>query len=300
MSNKSIVHSKMPNAGLGNKLFCWAHGVIFAQTNNLPHVTSGLTKFKIGPILRFEKSWRIYINIFKSKYQFKKSKAFFAKRTVQALEYKNCIAKIDSTIATEFVFNEVPHWNDYFLHLRENRNFIIDAFKKELSDNIVKRWNQKSAIDIGVHIRLGDFRKLQANENFAKVGATRTPLEYFIALINQIRAVSGKDLNVTIFSDGSKEELLPILALPNCNIAEVDSDLLQMLHLSKSKIIILSASSTFGQWSAFLSNAVVINHYQHCHSKIRNTTQYNHYYEGVIDPDKGIVDVDLLQQIKSI
>jgi hypothetical protein len=298
-NNSVIVHSKLPDAGLGNKLFAWAHGVIFANNNNLNHYTSGLTKVKLGPILRREKSWRLYINLFKKQFQYNKI-AFLFKNNETLVSYKNCDTKIDTNKKTTYIFNEVPHWSDYFLHIRVNREVVIEAFKKELKTELITKWAQKKDLEIGVHIRLGDFKKLAQNESFAKVGATRTPLNYFIEVITQIRSVTNKQLKVTVFTDGKLEELKPLFDLPNIEIAEDDTDLMQMLHLSKSKILILSAGSTFGQWAAYLSNAIIINHYQHFHSYIRDGKTNEQMYEGVIDPSVGITDNHLINQLKNI
>src|SRR5262249_52692787 len=50
----------LPNAGLGNKLFVWARAEVFAMLNDMPNDTMGWTWPKIGPILRSERSLRMY------------------------------------------------------------------------------------------------------------------------------------------------------------------------------------------------------------------------------------------------
>ena len=144
-----------------------------------------------------------------------------------------------------------------------------------------------------------EVRKLTATEDFSKVGQARTPMQYFIDVINIIREVSETNLPVTVFSDGSESELKEVLQLPNVKLAEDDLDILQMLHLSKSKIIVLSAGSTFGQWAGFLSNAAIINHYQHFHSYIRPKSVNEKTFEGVIDFNTPI-DASLLKYLKKL
>lgn len=294
---KAAVVTEMPNAGLGNKLFSWAHGAIFANNHKLPHYYTGLTKLKIGTILRFEKSWRIYTQLFENKLTFK--------RRLNLSKQKHYVSYQDTVSIFElepkqYIFNEVPSWKDYFLHIRENRDLVLEQFTSTLSRSINEKWQKKGTIEIGVHIRLGDFRALQTNENFSKVGQTRTPLTYFINLIKQIRNINGKTLSVTIFSDGQKADLQEIFELPNVKMAEEDNDIGQLLHLSKSKLIILSAGSTFGQWAAFLSSAIIINHFQHTHSKIRDEVTNTCFFEGVQNPDETITDANLINQIKCI
>jgi hypothetical protein len=287
---KSLVISKLPNAGLGNKLFTWGHGVIFAKKNELRHYSIGWTKIKIGPILRRETSLRFYRNYFKSSVLVSKIKFIFFKKSREVIlkSYLDCQKTENVDVDSLYIFNEVPHWSDYFKGLRENQEFVVDVFFKSLSPKIYDEYLKKKEPVIGVHIRMGDFKKVAATQDFSKVGHARTPMQYFIDVISQLRTASEITLPVTIFSDGNANELSEVLSLPNVYLAEDDLDILQMLHLSKSKIIVLSAGSTFGQWAAFLSNAAIINHYQHFHSYIRPSTTNVHSFEGVIDINKPL------------
>ena len=298
-SSKSIVICKLPDAGLGNKLFTWAHGVIFAQENNLKHYSVGFAKLKIGPILRRESSWRFYNNYFKTSKIISRTCFFILHlRNTTVVDYSNCQSKLDLQNVRVFIFNQIPHWSDYFLNIRESRDLVIKKYFESLTEKNYVRYQSKSCPIIGIHIRMGDFKKMAECTNFAEVGQTRTPLDYFINIIKILRAIIGRDLEVTIFSDGKKSELQKILNLNNVVIAENDSDMLQMLHLSKSKIIVLSAGSTFGQWAAFFSDGAVINHYEHFHSFIRPSEFNKNSYEGVIIPGEK-VDKKLLEYINN-
>jgi len=198
-----------------------------------------------------------------------------------------------------YIFNEVPHWNDFFKGLRENQELVEDAFFKSLNPKVYDEYLKKKEPVIGVHIRMGDFKKLLANQDFSTVGSSRTPIQYFIDVITQLRTASEINLPVTIFSDGNASELKEVLSLPDVYLAEDDLDILQMLHLSKSKIIVLSAGSTFGQWAAFLSNAAIINHYQHFHSYIRPASVNEKTFEGVINTNT-LLDSNLVKYLKSL
>jgi gamma-glutamyl:cysteine ligase YbdK (ATP-grasp superfamily) len=46
--------------------------------------------------------------------------------------------------------------------------------------------------------------------------------------------------------------------------------------MSRARIIVCSAGSTFSEWSAFLSDALVIRHPSHVHSAIRPVAQFHH------------------------
>ncbi|MBP6794872.1 MAG: alpha-1,2-fucosyltransferase, partial [Saprospiraceae bacterium] len=257
-----MVVSQLPKAGLGNKLFVWAHGVVFASMHALDHMTVGWTQYQLGPLLRREKSKRWYTNYFiNSASWLKRGQYIFqSKKYLSYLESNKFDADLE---ATNYVFHEIPHWKDYFIGLREHRELIKKKFFDMLSPRYQEVYRSIEAPDIAVHIRMGDFKKLEAELDFSKAGLTRTPIEYFSEVIHTIREITGNNTPVKIFSDGNKAELTSVLSLPHVGFAHNISDLADLLQMSKSKILVLSAGSTFGQWSGFLSDAILIHHPAH-------------------------------------
>jgi len=53
-----------------------------------------------------------------------------------------------------------------------------------------------------------------------------------------------------------------------------------LIKLSKSKIIIASAHSSFSEWAGFLFDSPIIRHPDHIHGKIRNEKEL---FEGTIE-----------------
>ena len=70
---------RLGGPGLGNLLFPWARGVIFARKNNIPVLSPNWKTFKIGTYLRSEKDKRTYNDLF-----VKNGKSGFSK-------YYNCL-----------------------------------------------------------------------------------------------------------------------------------------------------------------------------------------------------------------
>ncbi|MFN8245335.1 MAG: hypothetical protein U0T56_02990 [Ferruginibacter sp.] len=66
------------------------------------------------------------------------------------------------------------------------------------------------------YIRMGDFRKLKEVEAFR--GERETPLQYFTDIVSGLRKLAGKDLPVTLFSDGYGDELKEVTGLPQVSI----------------------------------------------------------------------------------
>jgi hypothetical protein len=291
MNNKIKAISLLPSAGLGNKLFSCASGMVFSSVNNCEHVIYGMSKLHIGPYLRREKSKRFYINYFKNEKKMGFISPFFMKQKY-IIKQENC----DTLAQTNgiYIFNEIPQWLNFFVTLKNHRELIKSKILLTLQPHILTRLHNAKTPQIAVHIRMGDFRRLGENEDFAKVGAVRTPLDYFIEIIQKIRTFLDYDCSVVVFSDGRKEDLLPILNLKNTELAEDNLDIIHLLQMSKAKVLITSAGSTYSYWSGFLSDYVVINHYSHIHFSLRDVMYNELFYEGGIHKSQEIKDIPLL------
>lgn len=68
---------------------------------------------------------------------------------------------------------------------------------------------------IAVHIRMGDFKKLEEEADFKNVGATRTLFGYFKDVIEKLKIHGFESIPIKIFSDGHHDELSEILCIPN-------------------------------------------------------------------------------------
>lgn len=243
-----LSYSNLPRTGIGNKLFVWAQGYVFSLANDCPHATSGWVKIHIGPIIRKENSKRFYWGYvpFKStlKSFFWLVRYFFY--TKVQTKPSDCYKKKE--IDTIYVFNTLPHSNDYFSNIRAFRGQIKEQLGNYLSPSIIEKVSQKPCPAIGVHIRLGDF----------KVGQQTTPIAFFVDHINRVRALIGQDAPVTLFTDGNTDEVQDVLRLGHVFLSKNNRDIEDLLWLSRSKVIILTSNSTFSQWAGFLSEAVLL------------------------------------------
>jgi hypothetical protein len=294
----SLVICKLPRAGIGNQLFPLLKAHTFAHFNNLPVLVVGYHQFKIGPHLRNEKVKRNYNkffifekNIFFALADFLRINISYKKKIVEP-----AVIELENHRKNNlfFIFSVIPHWDDYFHDLRVHRELVLNIFYKLISPGILKNISNMDNPCIGVHIRMGDFRKMRSDEDFSKLGAVRTPELYFIEMIKKIREINGAPLPVSVFTDGYKDEFECLFDLENINIIEGNKDIEDLLLLSRSKLIITSAGSTFSYWSAFLSTAAVILHPDDRTSKIRSDNSA--FYEGTLDVKNKI----LINTIKEI
>lgn len=300
----SLVVCRLPKAGLGNQLFPLVKAAVFARLNELPLSVVGYHQFKIGPYLRREKTKRNYSGYF----SFQRGWLGESVQRMKLATYGNyrtvCEPPVEALSGeakrnTKFQFSDIPHYKDYFAGLREHRELALTCFREMLNGQVAARVDELEAPPcIGVHIRMGDFRKLRAGEDFGSVGAVRTPEDYFADLIEKIRTINGRDLPVSVFTDGYKHEFQRLFDMQGVSMVEGNADIVDMLLLSRSKLIITSAGSTFSYWSAFLSNAPVIMHPDHLHAPVRPDEVNRHWYEGPFDPAGP--DETLMRNIKRL
>lgn len=262
--NKHIVWVRIPKAGLGNKILLWANALAFAKKNNLPLITTNWFSIHIGPWLRGEKSKRLYTGYFKQINLLQR--LFIHVLALSKKKIKNPDFDLNVQILSNqhiIVFNSYKFWMHYFDNIKNHRSTIQEVFFNQLlTAKIRNEYNALAPPFIGVHVRRGDFLTYQENKQFDawNTWCTRTPIEYFINTIQNIRAFIGKEVSVSVFSDGNKQELADLLKLNNTTLITGNKDIIDMLQLSKSKIIIPSPGSTFSLLAAFLSNAVILHH----------------------------------------
>lgn len=302
MNKFSICYVKLPKAGLANKLLVWAQGVVFAERNNAILYSKGWVHFSIGPILRHEKSWRIYYGYFNrlSIVELIKVRYSLFIYPKQEVVPSDCDMTFDCKGIVS-VISTNPHWREYFQHIQLYRVQIVEKFNQSISGTIQKRIASYSDIPwIGVHIRMGDFKIPKNNDEFCRMGQVRTPISHFTDKINQIRKIANCQLPVLVFSDGTRDELGEILNLSEVALAENDLDIIHLVRLSQSKILIMSAGSTFSMWAAFMSNAIVIHHPAHYHYQIRDNHINSKQFEGTLSENTSDFPELFLDNLRSI
>lgn len=268
------VYIKFPKIGLGNLLLHWAKGYAFAKQNNLKLYKSSWWGVRLGPWLRREEHKRIYWGYFQEDSFFKKiNLAFFRFKAKIIFDPVRINENADKNIL--YVFDKFHVDGDYFKEAKPYRDEIKKKVYEMLHPKLKKKMGQYATPIIGIHIRRGDF----------KIGSYITPTIFFVDIINRIRKECGQNLPVTVFTDASDEELTEVYNLSNVKKAEKKEDILDILLLGQSKICVLSVSSTFSFWGAFLNDNIVIHHPEEWHPLIRPSSINSNNFEGRLSPD---------------
>ena len=281
-----IVICRLPKAGLGNQLFPLMNALVFAKLNDLKIIITGYHHFKIGPYLRKEKIKRTYFGYFVFHQSFLRDALQRIKILIYLLVYKRWdepkVEKCDPTLlkGKVLIFQALPTYFDYFIHLKQHWALVKQLLLENISLNVLKEIKAINNPVIGLHVRMGDFRKLKPGEDFSKVGHVRTPEEYFIDLVKEIRTLKNCELPVSLFTDGFRSEFEHLFNMNNISLVEGHKDIVDLMVLSNSKIIITANGSTFSYWAAFLSEAPVIKHPDHLYASFRPEYINKIYYEG--------------------
>ncbi|MBX2939210.1 MAG: alpha-1,2-fucosyltransferase [Ferruginibacter sp.] len=295
----SLVWCKIPKAGLGNQLFPLLHAAVFAHINDLPLHVTGYHQIKIGPYLRSEKVKRHYAGYFIFQKNVLAERLLHIWLSVQCRFSKVIpepeLRKLSNHPKNEvYIFEALPSSNYYFEQLKPHRTLVKKLFLDMIQPAMLQLIMKLTPPIVGVHIRMGDFRKLLPGEEY-NGGHVRTPETYYTDIISGIRNVNQK-LPVSVFTDGYKDEFKQLFQMPEVNMVEGNPDIVDLFLLSKSKIFVGTYGSTFSYWAAFLSDDIVIMHRFLKFASIRPEEMKEEMYEGPFD----IYNKRLIESISKI
>lgn len=245
MSAASIFFwARLPKAGLGNKLLVWARAQVYAKAHHTSAITTHWVDINWGAIWRRERSMRLYWGYFKPD-GFIKRLRFWKQRATNTIHYEPFA---ETTAPGLYQVTRLFIGPDYFQEFRQDRAWLRNRLIESLRSDIRSAYHEAESPAIALHIRRGDF----------KFGHDLTPLSFFEAVVRDIRAEMNQVIPVTIFSDAADEELSSLLELEQVQRSANKLDILDMLQLSKAKVLVMSVNSTFSFWAGFLSEGIVV------------------------------------------
>jgi len=273
----NLVLVLLPKSGLGNKLYVWAQAYSFAYLNQLKVLEFGWTQPSLGSIIRRERSIRLYLGQFRSPKI--EDLLLLLKNSLKSKPFINPPLELfpEKIYRNQlFIFQGLANLDtlkpdNSFEQLKSLRDFLKISLFQRISDRMKKKLQKTIPTLIGIHVRRGDFASTP----------WLTSLDYFIGRIKQIREVAANCLPVTIFSDGTDEELAPLLDMPKVQRADPNPDIVDLLLLSQSKILVTSPASTFSNWAAFFSQGVVIRDHLFPHKSARPDSFNEIMFEGI-------------------
>lgn len=262
MQRKPVVIAKIPPYGLCNSLLVWAKAYSFAARNDLPLFVSGWKALHLGPWIRGERVKRYYGSYFVNQGSLLHLwKLRSANKKPGSVITEPSLDSVVNPDANYYLFNEVPHRDDFFAGLRGSEAKIQSGFFEMLRPWLQEARTSLQKPQIALHVRRGDYHAS---------GHAITPIEYYIEQLEKIRSLRGKDTPAVVFSDAHDNELTELLTLPSVTRSADQKDILDLIQMMSAEHIVTSLQSTFGYWAGFLSNAAIILHPKHDFGRIRS------------------------------
>lgn len=239
--------------GLGNLLFPWARSVVLARQLGLRQIAPTWPQFKPGPLLRGERDARHYQGLFTPDPQ-----AFTGLPKLRCLLSARRIPEAQARHARDGELVECTGMASLFEPIAAHHGEVREALLRITRAPHLSGLQHDFRGSVSLHVRLGDF-STPANAQALQSAPvnTRLPLAWYVDILRDLRARHGQHLRAHVFSDGSDEELAPLLQEHNCGRIGFGSALADLWAMSHADILVASGS-TFSMWASFLGRMPVI------------------------------------------
>lgn len=258
-------YPEMGRYGLGHSLLAWARCVVWCHKTGAKMVGPRWLRFRIGPYLRGERDKREYFKLFNNK-------------GLIGEPLRGLLMLISDKIQADDGYFKDDIFSNEFLNTSKRNTLLI--FNNALADNIRKHFEEvyghskllKNSLtqivrsqylpknvdpqSIAIHVRMGDFQ-VSSNNNGIQDNNTRQPIDWYSAILQNMRKGLGVDVPAIVYSDGTDDELKLLLAMPNIKRAPQRESITDLLSISEAPALIASGSG-FSLWGAFLGQVPTV------------------------------------------
>jgi hypothetical protein len=242
---------RLLGSGLGNLLFPWARFVLGSKQHNLEAVAPTWATLKLGPLLRRELDARFYLGLFRpSPHQVAGWRKLWLLATAHRVDEAQ-LSELPRPAVSRGGTNRLIVFEgirDGFSSLPRAASPVLDELQRITIERHRGDLRYRPSRCISMHVRLGDFRDI----------SLVTPVPWFVGIAKGLRQELGQDWPIHIFSDGTDEELAPLLSLPDSRHVSFGSSVADLLAMSRANVLIASRLSTFNMWSFYLGRMPVI------------------------------------------
>lgn len=256
LSKTDLLAIRIGGNGLGNLMFTWARCLAASERHGWQPIWPTWQSFK-------PKNWRVnpydhrtYFDLFSPTERYvtgwRKPWSLARYRWIPEAQALERGAPPGSVV-------EFRGMEGMFAPFCEQHELVSGELLKIARPQHLRTLDDPAPAPIGIHVRRGDFVQQSSYEQMISQHNSLLPMEWYVAALKAVRAAAGSEIRVYVFSDGTTEELAPLLDLPSVERADFGSGLGDMLGLSRSRLIIASGS-TFSMWGSFLGQAPAIWH----------------------------------------
>lgn len=291
LSEHDLGFVRLGGAGLGNIMFTWARAAVFARDYGCQMIWPTWPSIKIGPYLRRETDKRFYGDLFTND-----GAAVGGVKKVHKLLTCSRIpeSQKESVVMEDETIVEFTGFDGCFESILYEYDFVRDLIIKNLNPKNAAPLQEDYRQAVGIHVRLGDFSRVSTAEVEAGRHDSALPVEWYVDMVNQIRVFAGKQVPVYVFSDGTDEELQPLLALPGVQRKTYGTSIGDILGLSRFPLLIASGSS-FSMWARYLGRANCI-----CYTNQRKQAILTPEEDKFEIETSGVIPEDIGERIRRI
>lgn len=232
---------RLGGSGLGNLLFPWARAQLLARDHGFNLIEPTWPNLRVGSIVRREADLRFYYDLFEGQpgsiKGIAKLKLLALAPRMSEQTFKNTRQRKPGYLVM------VTGLSNYFADIKHEQTFIAQTLLNITREQHKVGWRDRRLSDaIVLHIRRGDFN----------VGGIATPLAWYMRIVQSLRDHGERQRFIYVFSDGTDDELKPLLGLPGVARLGFYSSLADLLAMSRAKVLVGSRYSTFSMWAAYL------------------------------------------------
>jgi hypothetical protein len=227
-------------AGLGNMLFPWARCVTWCHATGAEMIAPRWRKFRIGPYGRREPDKRQYQRLFLDEGYVRGLRRAWLEVSAHRIDE----AQVNERTEERNTVVQFKGLGDYFRSLRGHADEVKAELIRITRPHLIPK--DIGGPFVGVHIRLGDFP-----------ATWRRPLQWYVQVVRGLWAALGGKVPIVVFSDGSADEIRPVLSLGGVHRSIGGTAITDLLQLARASCIVAS-HSTFSLWGAYLGSIPTI------------------------------------------
>ena len=256
LSKTDLLFVRIGGNGLGNLMFTWARCLAESERRGWRMVWPTWASFK-------PKNWRV------NPYDHRTYSDLFTpnERYVTGWRKPWCLARYRWIPEKQALAEGAPPGSvvefrgmeDKFAPFLADHRLVCGELLKIARPQHLAALAEPAPAPVAIHVRRGEFVQQASVEDMLQVDNSVLPLDWYMAALQAVRTAAGNDLPAWVFSDGTEEELAPLLAQPDVRRQDYGSGLGDMLGLSRSRLLIASGS-TFSMWGSYLGQVPTIWH----------------------------------------
>lgn len=279
-------------SGLGTRLFPWARATIYADKNNAPMIAPHWVRFRIGPLVRGGLDLGAYhrqilmLGLFKNKFNYIGG--------IRRFVLENIARKVSEPKIFDMKDEVLSNKKNYIVNFKGDcgrfeslfgwDSYLLNELRKITNEKWLNFVDDIKEVPIGINVRLGnDFIDPSMIDRAENKEAVKTPVDWFVDVLNCIRTEMGYKVSAYVISDGDSKALKKLLELENVIFVRPGCAISDLLILSKSKVLIRSGGSSFSAWAAFLGQMPSLSPPSAGLEKFNLKNRYG-YFVGDFDP----------------